>query len=68
LEAFFLFGIQELPGHKEVVMLIRIRCRDNPLVRAQLIQYKGDKTPMARDPKASYTDRKTQLRILYGSI
>ncbi len=49
-------------------MLIRITCRDKPLVKVQPIEYKGVNTPLAGDPKACYMDRKTQLRILCGSI
>jgi hypothetical protein len=60
-------GIQELPGHTEVVMPIRITCRDKPLYRVQLIEYKGVNTPLPSDLMACYTDRKTPFRILCGS-
>jgi len=49
-------------------MLLRIRCPDKSLDRQQAFEYKGDNTPLARNPKACYTDRKSELCILCGSI
>jgi len=53
---------------KEVIMPIRISCRDKPLNRVQLIEYKGVNTPLTSDLKATYMDRKAHFRILCGSI
>jgi hypothetical protein len=49
-------------------MLIRITYHDKVLNRPQPAEYKAVSTPLASDPKACYTDRKTQVRILGGSI
>ncbi len=49
-------------------MPIRIKCRDKPLDRQHAIEYKGVNAPSARNPKARYTDRKSKLRILCGSV
>jgi hypothetical protein len=49
-------------------MPVRISCRDKSLNRAQLLEYKGINALLASDPMASYTDRKTKLWILYGSV
>jgi hypothetical protein len=49
-------------------MPIRISCRDKPRNRVQLLEYKEVNTLLASDLKASYKDRKTKLRILYGSV
>jgi hypothetical protein len=61
-------GIQELPGHKEIVIRIRIRCRDKTLNSVQLVEYKRVNMLLTSDLKACYMDSKTQLRILCGSI
>jgi hypothetical protein len=53
---------------KEVIMPIRISCHDKLLNSVQLIESTGINTPPANNPKACYTDRKTQLRILCGSV
>jgi len=53
---------------KEVIMPIRISCRDKSLNRVQLLEYKEVNTLLASNPKASYMDRKTHFRILCGSI
>jgi hypothetical protein len=53
---------------KKVLMPIRISCRDKSLNRVQLVEYTGINTFLTSDPKASYTDRKTKLRILCGSV
>jgi hypothetical protein len=49
-------------------MPIRISCRDKPLNRVQLLEYKEVNTLLVSDPKASYIDRKTHFRILCGSV
>jgi endo-1,4-beta-mannosidase len=52
----------------EDVMPIRIRYCDKPLDSQQAIGYKGVNTPSAGNPKACYTDRKPERRILCGSV
>jgi len=52
-------------GH---VMPIRIRCREKPLNRTEPTENKGIRAPPAAVSTACYTDRKTQSRILCGSI
>ncbi len=49
-------------------MPIRISCRDKLLNRVQLIEYKEVNTPLTNDPKVSYMDKKTNFRILCGSV
>jgi hypothetical protein len=49
-------------------MPIRISCHDKLLNSVQLIESTGINTPPANNPKACYTDRKTKLRILCGSV
>ncbi len=49
-------------------MSIRISCRDKSLNSVQLVEYKEVNTLLASDPKASYMDRKTNFRILCGSV
>ena len=49
-------------------MPIRIRCRAKLLDSRQVIKCEGLNTPSARNPKACYTDRKPELRILCGSV
>jgi hypothetical protein len=49
-------------------MPIRISCRDKSSNSVQIVEYKGIKTFLVSDSKASYTDRKTKIRILCGSI
>ena len=49
-------------------MPIRIRCRDKPPDRQQAIESKGINTLSVKNPKACYTDRKPELRILCGSV
>ena len=53
---------------KEVIMPIRISWRDKSMNRVQLFEYKEVSTLLASDPMACYTDRKTKLRILCGSV
>jgi len=49
-------------------MPTRISCRDKPLNRVQLIEYKEVNTLLVSDPKASYMGRKTYFRSLCGSV
>ena len=49
-------------------MPIRIRCRNKSLERQQVIERIGFIVSSASNPKASYTERKQELRILCGSI
>ena len=49
-------------------MRIGIRHRTKPMNRMQLVESKGFSTFSARVPRACYTDRKPEIRILYGSI
>jgi len=48
-------------------MLIRIRCRDKPRVRKKIIECKWLSRSSARNPKACYTDRKPETRMLYDT-
>ena len=47
---------------------IRISCCDKMLDRRQHIENKGIRASSFGNPKASYTGRKPELRILCGSI
>jgi len=49
-------------------MPIRIRCRDKPPDRQQAIESKGVNMYSVKNPKAFYTDRKPEIRILSGSV
>ncbi len=55
------------PG-REVVMPIRIRCRDRPGDGAQPTEDTRLSTPPADDPEPCYTSRKPKLRMLCGTI
>jgi hypothetical protein len=61
-------GVRTLRQCKEDIMPNRISCYDKLLHRVQLLEYTGINTPLASDSKASYTGRKTQLRILCGLV
>jgi hypothetical protein len=54
--------------NKEVIMPIRISCRDKSLNRVQLVKYTGVNTFLASDLKATYMDRQAHFRILSGSV
>jgi hypothetical protein len=53
---------------EQVIMPIRISCRDKPLNGVQLIEFKEVNTPLASNLKASNMDRKAHFRILCGSV
>jgi hypothetical protein len=57
-----------LSQYREVIMPIRLSCRDKLRNRVQLVEYEEVNTLLASDPKASYMDRKTHFRSLYGSV
>lgn len=54
--------------NKEVIMPIRLSCRDKLLNRVQLVEYTGVNTLLASNLKASYMGRKAHFRILCGSV
>jgi len=51
-----------------VLLLTRIRCRNNPLNGRKVIDGKSVKVTLATNPKASYTAKKQGFRILCVSI
>jgi hypothetical protein len=52
----------------EILMPIRIRCRDKLLDRAQPMEDKGISATPAGAPTACYMDGKPELRTLCGSV
>jgi hypothetical protein len=53
---------------KEVLMLIRITCRNKMLIGHNTIDSIGFITFSTGTPKASYTGREEEIRILCGSV
>ena len=49
-------------------MLVRIRCRDKPRGREQIIEGKGVNSSSAINRKTRYTEREPEIRILCGSV
>jgi hypothetical protein len=52
---------------EELIMPIRIRCRDKTLDRQNVIETKGLKTSSSAYPMAAYADRNPALRIFSRS-
>jgi hypothetical protein len=64
----FAVRLTDFEAIEEVIMQIRLRCRDKGAASIQRIDINLFMVIVRRDAMASYTDRKPNLRILCGSI
>jgi len=61
-------GGRALRQAMRVIMPIRIRCHDKWLHEQQVAEIAGIMVYLLGELTASYTDSKSKIRILYGSI